>query len=660
MNFFSPVLPSGVSVRFPTRRCNGHPSDTVPSYYISKTYIDSLNIPTIGASSNFGSQGNKWFHERAVALFNVSSVLPNNQATLDNLTKQIAIDFYSWNSTHFDEAFPQIIAPSACALTDTLEFTYSKGIASTRRFSSPYNESPEETMHHDPQITGCSADGSKTPYVELYVPQIPQGSTNCGTFNLARGLVGVLDGRLTLNYEFNDSLACLPLTCSGQICTTVTTCSGSIYVPGAIISGSPSGNPLVTGSCTTNATGYCCFDYNTRDTYIITAFGVCGNVTASVVTDCGQDSITVNLPSINLTVNIDSDCDPPNGNGSCGGYTWNITGTNYSQSIAGTCSPSFCPPTTGSYAFFSTGTDPCVNPVSQTINVTGCNNTINIISTSKTYNLSGNITGCPNYFGTGNLPTQGATVTVTGPAGGGSATSDSAGNYGPISLKANCSYTVTVSRTGFNSITYNLSPNMPCNDVTLNFNMTPDSNHYCLCNCPEPSSILTCPSVTDAQGTYTLYTGNSPYPCVGAGGSISSPPSWITPWQAPSPSITVNCTNNSGCFGGTYTGTTAYAYGIKCLTASGGGPGWQLLRYFITCDGTNPIAANVNAIPAPFGTPLCTPVPNTCVFPGACMNPVIQSSQAVTVLSAGNNCAPLSLTVNFTYPWSDTVTFNFS
>ncbi|AGA26034.1 hypothetical protein [Singulisphaera acidiphila] len=194
------VMPARVTVRFQTRRCNGAVSDSVPPWYVKTVNLADV-LPDVGAGFN----GEKLFHDAALALFNVGGTVPTNQTALDNLATQIAKDYYSWKQISFDEVYPEIIAPEVDGLTDLIVISYQIDQVWTRRLSAPFNAQPEELAHQDPANSGC-ADSTgvtvtKTPCGEFYGPPAVCLS---GKPNLTRYKLCLLDGRLDITYVSTD------------------------------------------------------------------------------------------------------------------------------------------------------------------------------------------------------------------------------------------------------------------------------------------------------------------------------------------------------------------------------------------------------------------------------------------------------------------------
>ncbi|SIN69100.1 hypothetical protein SAMN05444166_0148 [Singulisphaera sp. GP187] len=194
------VMPARVTVRFQTRRCNGAVSDSVPAWYIKTVNLADV-LPDVGVGFN----GEKLFHDSALALFNIGGTDPTNKTALDALATQIATDYAKWLTTSFDEAFPEIIAPTVDGLTDLIEWGYEIDQVSTRRLSAPWNAQPEELAHHDPANNGCvdstGVTVTQTPCAVFYGPPAVCVS---GKPNLTRYKLCLLDGRLDIKFVSTD------------------------------------------------------------------------------------------------------------------------------------------------------------------------------------------------------------------------------------------------------------------------------------------------------------------------------------------------------------------------------------------------------------------------------------------------------------------------
>ncbi|WP_083670012.1 hypothetical protein [Singulisphaera sp. GP187] len=191
-------------VVFRSRRCNGQPSDLVPTIYKKVVTLEESGWTGAGNGVQ-GFDGTKVLHDAAIALFNVGGTDPTNKTALDTLAVQLAADHYNWLSVAFDEAFPEIIAPTVDGLTDLIEWGYEIDQVSTRRLSAPWNAQPEELAHHDPANNGCvdstGVTVTQTPCAVFYGPPAVCVS---GKPNLTRYKLCLLDGRLDIKFVSTD------------------------------------------------------------------------------------------------------------------------------------------------------------------------------------------------------------------------------------------------------------------------------------------------------------------------------------------------------------------------------------------------------------------------------------------------------------------------
>lgn len=204
----APIVPRYIQIRYPGRRCNGVPANTVPQYYLAQVDVNTatglLCLPS-GNAPNFG--GTKNFNEAALALFNIGVPNPTNKTALDTLANQIAADFLNWNTcTHFDKVYDHCLDLDMNGLYDYVIFRMDVNDCSTRTLTAPYNGQPEELMHHDPANAAC-VDTSMVvtdakPCVEFYGPP---GSCSGGHISLTRYKLCLEDGRLRVYYLSTDT-----------------------------------------------------------------------------------------------------------------------------------------------------------------------------------------------------------------------------------------------------------------------------------------------------------------------------------------------------------------------------------------------------------------------------------------------------------------------
>lgn len=201
-NGLSAIVPENIGVRFMGRRCDGTVDQTVPMFYTS-----IVTIFEAGEDEAEGFEGIKWFHDTALALYNVAGGDPTNKAALDDLALQIATDYVNFLKTSFDEVFPVIAAPEPNGLTDEIIWSYRPNDCYTRQMSAPYNGQPEELMHSDPANVDCEdSEGvtvSQAPCIVFYGPP---GICDDGHPQLARYKVCLIGGKLIQTFIQYDTL----------------------------------------------------------------------------------------------------------------------------------------------------------------------------------------------------------------------------------------------------------------------------------------------------------------------------------------------------------------------------------------------------------------------------------------------------------------------
>ncbi|SIN69123.1 hypothetical protein SAMN05444166_0150 [Singulisphaera sp. GP187] len=210
----SSILPGNVMVVFRSRRCNGQPSDLVPTIYKKVVTLEESGWTGAGNGVQ-GFDGTKVLHDAAIALFNVGGTDPTNKTALDTLAVQLAADHYNWLSVAFDEAFPEIIAPTVDGLTDLIEWGYEIDRLWTRRLSASYNAQPEEFSHHDPANADCKDNltATPTPVITSKDPGTfehygPLATSSSGNLILPVFLSKLQGGLLVQKYSRTDTLPC--------------------------------------------------------------------------------------------------------------------------------------------------------------------------------------------------------------------------------------------------------------------------------------------------------------------------------------------------------------------------------------------------------------------------------------------------------------------
>ena len=227
-----------------------------------------------------------------------------------------------------------------------------------------------------------------------------------------------------------------PCTCGSistcEICTTVTTCGGTVPVASALVTVSQGGSTV--GTCTTNSSGYCCIAGLTAGTYTVSV--------AKTGSNGSNTTVTITCPG---TTNVSLICNP----------------------------------TLGPHADFYVG---------------GCNE----------------------------LALPGASVSITGPGGGGSGTTDASGHAGPLAL-TNGTYTWNASAPRFVSQTGTCTISGCTGGCMISITLLPATGYVCFgsgCAYPYKTTMyLTLPvgSVTmtysggpwNGSGSYTGPACNS-------------------------------------------------------------------------------------------------------------------------------------------------------
>jgi hypothetical protein len=408
-------------------------------------------------------------------------------------------------------------------------------------------------------------------------------------------------------FRFNVCQPCCNECVSGvtQICVTVSSSCGPRLIGVLITATGPNGASL---SGTTNSLGQVCLTAPRSGTYSVTAHGPCGDVTQSAVTvNCGgTTNLVFSLPGHLLTFNADSDCVSPI-----------TTGVNYwlEPLDSGPPSPPFpglALPITyclqpGNYTWHFLGQS-CYENRDRAVTLGCTNQSITVSTLAKTYSWNGNVQGCG--------PAQGATVTVLG---AGSATTDSAGNFTISGLKAQCSYTATVSKTRF--VTANIPFSMACADRTAGVSLSLATGFTCWQCCTNP---LTDPLVIiDSQGSHNVFFNGTQFQtgCIVKNG-VSGYADQIV----------------NSCNGSVGTVNIAYYYIITC---GGTPPTWSVSRFIPVC------AA---------GTPPYVAIRSHCsgILPVADVGTNFYMGETVTHASPFSSCSPLNLSFDFSFTFNDT------
>jgi hypothetical protein len=199
-----------LSIYYLSKQCSGQPSNVIPSGYLSTQSIP--NGPTSSAMPP--TIQTETFKDTALAYYDVTTSTFTNKTVLDNLTMQVATDFFAWRSQSFDICFDGVVPIAPNALIYDSIFSYSLGECKTRVIAYPLNFDIQELGHYDyaddclnSTDTGMpNFDGS--PYIEMYAP--PGGCTSTGVTGssselyLTRWGIILVDGRLSRKYMSTD------------------------------------------------------------------------------------------------------------------------------------------------------------------------------------------------------------------------------------------------------------------------------------------------------------------------------------------------------------------------------------------------------------------------------------------------------------------------
>lgn len=198
----SPVLPEKVTVYYPGRRCQGNASDTAPLWYHVDSKLSDVAFTDPNTSEDYKGVATAILiiHDACQALFDPSDPLgePDNVTALDDLTDQIAQDFYDFRSFSGDLVYQGINAIQPTALWDYIEFMYDvdepdnddetiiateerkRPRVSTRLLTEPWNGEVQEMQHMDPSVSTCTDLSNSGRPVEV-VPCITyyEGTMSC-------------------------------------------------------------------------------------------------------------------------------------------------------------------------------------------------------------------------------------------------------------------------------------------------------------------------------------------------------------------------------------------------------------------------------------------------------------------------------------------------
>lgn len=202
MEDISPLIPESFTYRFPTRRCTGTYSSTIPDNYVKK-----IDLSTIAADAGIdGFKGSKVFHEYALALFDAGGTDPTNKTAIDALATKHATDYYKWATEQFDSTYNNVLNTKNSSLYDEIILDYDIEGCTTRLRTGVVNDDPEELMHWDSSTSSCTgASGTYTaaPCVEVYGPP---ASCSGGSLVITVYRVCMVDGRLVSTYVRQDTI----------------------------------------------------------------------------------------------------------------------------------------------------------------------------------------------------------------------------------------------------------------------------------------------------------------------------------------------------------------------------------------------------------------------------------------------------------------------
>ena len=155
----APLLPTQVATTFfATKPTN------IPSCAPYQKSVKPSDIPLPDLAGAIFNGNTKVFHDSAVAVYDELGAL-TNQTELDNLAKQIAADWYSWQLAVFDVKYACIVPYQPEGVSDSIEWTYSKfpEEMSTRVQRGPWNDQTQEILHASPTYGSSTAVAETAP-----------------------------------------------------------------------------------------------------------------------------------------------------------------------------------------------------------------------------------------------------------------------------------------------------------------------------------------------------------------------------------------------------------------------------------------------------------------------------------------------------------------
>ena len=167
----TPALPAAIELYAKPWPCSPVTYDKIPKeYYVTSRLADS-NIQDADASNvaEHGS-GTVGFFDTFHAVYLTAGMgAPSNKVKLQNLSDQLAKDFWGWRLVAFDTVYNGIIAPDLDGHTDEATWTYTADRCETRVKTAPWDDFPESFNHSDP--IGDCLDCFK-----VYSPDVSVGS----------------------------------------------------------------------------------------------------------------------------------------------------------------------------------------------------------------------------------------------------------------------------------------------------------------------------------------------------------------------------------------------------------------------------------------------------------------------------------------------------
>jgi hypothetical protein len=170
-------LPSQFKVRFPSLKTGG-----AVAYVPPVAYVKTVNVFDSGVGLPITNVRGNGFplivHDTTPATF-TSGTTPTNQATLDALAVQMAMDYFNWRIVNRDYVFNGVVNPTAdppatpapetlSAYDWLIEWRYTGSDATTRIVGAPFNGQAEEFQHGLP-VSPCTVS-----------PTVAWGTTNAG------------------------------------------------------------------------------------------------------------------------------------------------------------------------------------------------------------------------------------------------------------------------------------------------------------------------------------------------------------------------------------------------------------------------------------------------------------------------------------------------